>query len=129
MENADDAIRKAGTLLVQAGYATADYVDAMIRVYHELGSYIVLAPGLALPHARPESGVLKTGFSLITLKNPVRFGHPDNDPVRVVVAMAALDDTEHITALQKLADILSVPGNLEHIAAAKTPEEVLSLAG
>ena len=36
------------------------YADAMIRVIEEFGPYVVIAPGLALAHARPGDDVLRT---------------------------------------------------------------------
>lgn len=125
--SAEEAIREAGMLLVKSGHVRESYVDAMIQVYRQLGSYIVIAPGLALPHARPEAGVLRTGFSLITLKDAVAFGHADNDPVRVVVCLAAHDSSEHVTALQRLAVILGGKGMIERVAEARSAEAVLTL--
>ncbi len=36
-------------------------------------------------------GVKKTGFSLVTLKKPLEFNHDDNDPVDILITMAAVD--------------------------------------
>ena len=58
------------------------------------GPYFVIAPGLAMPHGRPEEGV-KTGFALVTLKKPLIFNHEDNDPVDILITMAAVDATTH----------------------------------
>ena len=54
--NVDDwqeAIRAAGRLLIQDRAAEPRFVEAMIQVAKDLGPYIVVAPGIALPHARP----------------------------------------------------------------------------
>ncbi len=59
------------------------------------GPYFVIAPGLAMPHGRPEEGVKKTGFALVTLKKPLIFNHEDNDPVDILITMAAVDATTH----------------------------------
>ncbi|HEY9089420.1 MAG TPA: PTS sugar transporter subunit IIA, partial [Anaerolineaceae bacterium] len=60
------AVRAAGDLLVQTGGVEPRYVDAMLRAAEELGPYIVLAPGLALPHARPQDGALQACLALVT---------------------------------------------------------------
>ena len=44
-----------------------------------------------MPHGRPEEGVKKTGFALVTLKKPLVFNHEDNDPVDILITMAAVD--------------------------------------
>ena len=41
----------------------------------EHGPYIVIAPGLALAHARPGPEVLADGLAVVTLAEPVPFGH------------------------------------------------------
>ena len=51
----------------------------------------MVAPHLALLHSRPEDGVLQPGFALVTLKHPVPFGNRNNDPVSLVISIAAVD--------------------------------------
>ena len=69
--NWEEAVRAAGQLLVGADVCEPRYIQAMIDAVHELGAYMVLAPGLALAHARPEDGVKSIGLSLVTLNPPV----------------------------------------------------------
>ena len=80
--------RAAGACLARAGIAEPAYADEMIRMIEEHGPYVVIAPGLALAHARPGPEVLKDGLAVVTLSTPVTFGHPYNDPVNVVLALA-----------------------------------------
>src|SRR5664279_1589635 len=47
----DNAIRAAGQLLINDGLAEPRYVEAMVEAFRDLGPYIVLAPGIAMPHA------------------------------------------------------------------------------
>lgn len=102
-----EAVRVAGAALVASG-ATADgYTDEMIRTVESLGPYIVIAPGVALAHARPSPAVLRPGLSLVTLATPVPFGHRQNDPVRLVIGLAAPDDEGHVNALATLAEFIS----------------------
>jgi len=125
--SAEDAIRGAGNLLVKNGYATDDFITGMLNVYHDLGSYIVIARGLALPHARPECGALRTGFSLITLKSPVNFGNKDNDPVKVVIAMSAVDDQAHIATLKTIAEVFNDSSILDLIYEESDVDAVLNI--
>jgi mannitol/fructose-specific phosphotransferase system IIA component (Ntr-type) len=101
-----DAIRESGKLLLQTGAITPDYIDAMIHVTEELGPYIVIAKGIAMPHASPDSGAKETALSLVRLSTPVEFGNPDNDPVSLVFGLAAVDHNRHIQALQVLAELI-----------------------
>lgn len=117
----EEAVRAAGALLVQAQRVENRYVDAMVDTAKRLGPYIVLGPGFALPHSRPESGVLRLGMSLVRLREPVIFGHPDNDPVDLVIALGAVDHETHLTALMQLSELL---GNPEAIATLRSTSDV-----
>ncbi len=121
----EDAVRQSGKLLVEAGYAGEEYVEAIIEMVKKDGPYIVISQGLALPHARPEEGARKEGISIITLKEPVYFGHPDNDPVDVLVAFTGSDGDSHLEMLQDLAGFLNRKENLEFLRRAESSLEVI----
>lgn len=121
------AVREAGWLLVDTGGVEPRYVEGMIRTAQELGPYIVIAPGIAIPHSRPEDGALAPCLAVITLDPPIPFGNIDNDPVRIVIAFAAVDHEQHVEALCNLASILSEPANIDALAAAETQQEILEV--
>jgi len=104
-----EAIELAGAGLVAAAITTPAYTQAMIDVVDANGPYIVIAPGFALAHARPSAEVLRWGMSLVTLAKPVEFGSEANDPVSVVVGLAAQDKNQHVTALKLLGEKLLEP--------------------
>lgn len=107
ISTAEEAIKRAGKLLLENEYITEKYIHAMIDTYKKNGAYIVIAPKFALPHARPENGVIKAGFSILTLKNGINFGNEENDPVKLIVALAASNSDEHIQVIQKLTTVFS----------------------
>ena len=123
----EDAVRRAGQLLVDVGAAEERYVQAIVDGVHEHGPYIVLAPGIAIPHARPESGGLAVGISVLTLAEPIEFGARDNDPVDLVFGLVTNDSEAHLEALGALADWISEPDNTEALRAADSPETVARL--
>jgi len=127
VSNWKEAIRKAGELLVKTGSVEPRYINEMIKFCEKHNAYIVIAPGIALPHARPGDGVKKICISIITLKEPVKFGHPQNDPVDIVIALAAVDDQSHIKVLKQLAEILMDQKNLNNIRKARTKKEILKI--
>lgn len=102
-----EAVRAACAPLIEAGAAEPRYADRCIEMVLEHGPYIVLAPGLALAHARPEDGVVRLGLAVATLAAPVAFGHSDNDPVDVVLAFGSPDAEQHVGLLSALAQALS----------------------
>ena len=124
VEDWKGAIRAAGKLLVADGAVEERFVEAMIRVAKEFGPYIVVAPGIALPHARPEDGVIKPSIAIVRLSTPVDFGNEQNDPVYLVVALAALDHEQHIKGLRRLAQVLGDKEKIEVIKQATTREDL-----
>ena len=118
------AVRAAGNLLVDAGYVSPNYIEAMINAVHEMGPYMVLAPGLALAHARPEDGVIKMGISLVTLATPVNFGSEANDPVNLVIAFGGTDHESHLGLLVTLASFLEDESRRKELASVKTYQEL-----
>jgi mannitol/fructose-specific phosphotransferase system IIA component (Ntr-type) len=121
------AVREAGRLLVEGGAVEPHYTEAMIEMVKEIGPYIVIAPGVALPHARPESGARRAGISLLTLDPPVHFGNENNDPVTLVIAFSAPGDEGHLEALRDVARLLEDSERVQMIKAATEIEEVLEL--
>jgi len=118
-----EAVRLAGELLARSGVVEERYVEAMVKVTEELGPYAVLAPGIAMPHARPEDGAREVGLSLVVLKEGVNFGSP-NDPVYVVIGFAAKDKTSHLKVLQQLAEFLSEPDIVEELKNVRSEDEL-----
>lgn len=121
------AIRQAGAALERSGAATAAYAERMIEVVDEYGAYIVIAPGLALAHARPGPDVLADGLAVVTLAEPVVFGHPHNDPVGVVLGLAVGASDDHIAAVAELANVFNDESAIPRLAAARSVAEVQQL--
>ncbi|MBM9465247.1 PTS sugar transporter subunit IIA [Aeromicrobium sp. YIM 150415] len=113
-----------GELLVDADVAEPSYTGAMIRNVETNGPYLVIAPGLALLHARPEEGARAPGLVLVTPRTPIEFGHSTNDPVRVALGLTAVDATGHLDLLGAIGAIFTHPDAVDRIAAARTSAEL-----
>lgn len=103
----EEALSLAAQPLIASGAIDVAYINNMIDAVKKLGPYIVIAPGLALGHARPDKSVHETAIALATLQKPVLFGSKTNDPVDIVVILAACDDQAHISLLQKAVSFLT----------------------
>ena len=121
----EEAIIAAGNLLLASGLIEERYIKAMLENVEKNGNYIVIAPGIAMPHARPEEGARQIGMSIVTLAQPVVFGHKTNDPVRLVIGLCAVDHESHLKALAELIELLMQPQAVENILKAKSKTEVL----
>ena len=122
-----EAIRAVGSMMVSTGVVEERYIDGMIATTKELGPYIVIAPGVAIPHSRPEDGVITTCLAYARLTPPINFGNKDNDPVHILFALGALDHNQHIDALRQIAEILSDQDKFEQLLKADTIEAVTEI--
>ena len=123
----EEGIRLASAPLIEKGSIEKRYVDAMIDSVHRNGPYFVLTRGMALAHARPEDGVIKADLALATLHTPLTFHAGDNDPVRLIIVLAAQDSHSHLDVISALADVISDPESLGQLIEAQEISQVVSL--
>lgn len=118
----EDAVRLSLKPLVDGGYAEPRYAENVIADIKDMGSYVVLTDDIALIHARPEEGAIKTQMGLTLLRNPVRFEGSDND-VTLLFALAAQDSTSHVDAIRVLANFCMDESKVEQLKSCSTPEK------
>lgn len=123
----EEAVRVVGSMMVSTGVVEERYIDGMISTTKELGPYIVIAPGVAIPHSRPEDGVITTCLAYARLTPPINFGNKENDPVHILFALGALDHTQHVEALKQIAEILSDEDKFQKLLEADTLEAVTAI--
>jgi mannitol operon transcriptional antiterminator len=122
-----EAIQVASNPLLERGYINQNYVAAMIESVLELGPYIVLAPRIAVPHARPEQGVNQLGMSLLCLKNSVPFSDDNKHDVNLIIVLAATDKKTHIKAISQLSEMLSEEQDVEAILHADSSDQIVTI--
>lgn len=123
------AVTLAGEALRVSGATDAAYTGRMIDVIDDFGAYVVIAPGLALAHARPGEDVLRDALSVVTLENPVPFGHPHNDPVSVVLGLAVTTSEGHVAWVAEIANVFNDPTAIPRLIAATSITEVRAVIG
>lgn len=122
----NEIIATAATPLIAGGFVTAEYPQAVINNTLEYGAYYVFDEGIAIPHARPESGVIKDCFSLVTLSQPVSIH--GSEPVDIIVMFGGVNGDSHITeGIASIVGLLEQEETLLQIRQATTAEEILGL--
>ena len=124
-EDIYNAIELSGTILMENGYVKKEYVDDMVKNVKEFGSYIVIYPGIALPHYKYGDNVIKTGMSLITLKKPVFF--PNGKEVEIIIAFSSFDGKEHLNSLVDLMNIINEDNFKDRVKRAKHPKDIAKI--
>lgn len=121
------AVSQSVSLLVGSGQAQAGYVDEVLESLGALGPYFVIAPGLALAHAKPSAAALEPGMALLKLTEPVRSGSA-NDPVSLVFSMCSPNASDHLEMLGDFGELMStekVMNSLLNASAQSVIEEIL----
>ncbi|HCD7576686.1 TPA: PTS mannitol transporter subunit IIA [Escherichia coli] len=123
-----EAINFSMASLLAKNYISENYIQAIKDSTISNGPYYILAPGVAMPHARPECGALKTGMSLTLLKQGVYF--PGNDePIKLLIGLSAADaDADsHIGAIQALSELLCEEEILEQLLTASSEKQLADI--
>ena len=121
----EDVLMYAGKLLENKGYINHNYTKDMVELVRKCGPYIVVMPEIALGHARPNGNVSQNAIAIVRINDGVSFGHPTNDPVKLLFAIAAVDDSKHLELFQAIADYLMIDDNLTRIMNCQTREELM----
>ncbi|KGT94702.1 PTS system mannitol-specific transporter subunit IIA [Erwinia typographi] len=127
VEGWQQAVAIAVQPMVEAGAVEPRYLQAIYDMHREIGPYYVLGEGIAMPHARPEEGVIKTALSLLIISEGVSFDSPDNDPVYVVFALAAVDSHSHIEMIASLSQLFCEEETVGKLRSARTKQDVLAI--
>ncbi len=120
-----EAIYESGKPLLDEGIIEERYLEKVISNIHEMGPYIVVAPNIAISHARPEDGVHELGMSMLMLNEAVNFSEDKDRYVKLVVTLAAPDEESHLKALGQLSELFM--NSMEEIMNCKTKDDVLKL--
>ena len=122
-----EAIKIACQPLIDKGCIEPRYVDAIYKSHDQIGPYYVLGPGIAMPHARPEEGVNQLSLALTIIEKGGEFGADENDPVKLLIVLAATDNDSHINAIVKLAELFDNQDDIDTLLQAKSKAEVLAV--
>jgi len=113
----EEAIRRAGELLVERGCVEPAYVDAMLEREKLVSTYMGM--GIAIPHgtAQAKGTVKKTAITMLQYPDGVDFG---DEKAQLVFGIAGIGD-EHLDLLGKISTALDDAETLEKM---KTTDDV-----
>lgn len=125
--NKEEAVRLAAKPLLEEGHISEEYVEGILVELEDIGPYMAIMPGVVIAHSRPGEYVKKECASIMTLIEPVKFGHETNDPIEIIFVIAAKENNGHLDALQDLARVLINEESVNKIKNAERAEEVMDL--
>lgn len=123
--NRDDAIREAGSILVESGAVSADYVDSMFDRESSVSTY--MGNLLAIPHGTNDAKALifHSGVSVVRYDEAIDWA---GNEVRFVVGIAGVGDS-HLGVLGALATVFSDMNSVEKLLVAASETEVEKILG
>ena len=124
VSNQEEAIRRAGTLLVENGHVEERYIESMFEREKSVSTF--MGNAVAIPHGTGDSKqwVTRSGLSIITVPEGVEYG--DGDVAKLVIGIAGKGD-EHLDILSRISLVVSEEENVEKIVQAETKEELLAI--
>lgn len=124
IKNWKDSIYIAAKPLLDNGYINKKYVDKIISNTKVTGFYMILDEYLAMPHARPEDGVINTGVSFLKLSKPCMYG---TEPINLIFVIAAKDSNTHIDMIKNLLKIFQDESKKDKLINTNNKEEILNI--
>ena len=119
-----EAASTAASLLVEVGAAREGYPAEVQQIIQQQGPYMVIAPGVAIVHGRPDADSTGSAASLLISSSDLVSGNQKNDPVRVLFAVSATSSERHLQMLQSLSEFLLVEDTVQKLQSCSTVSEV-----
>jgi len=122
----EDAIRKAGELLVESGCVKPAYVKGMLAREKTMSTY--LGNGVAIPHGEFENraDILTTGISVFQIPEGVLW--EEDEKAHLIIGIAASSD-EHVGVLAKLAEVIEDEEVCQKLIQTNDPNMILTALG
>ncbi len=122
-DDAQDALRQCGAVLVEIGATGAAYADAMLEREQAVSTYMGL--GFAIPHGTEASRAHINRAALAFLQFPDGVDW-NGRRCHVCIAIASRSE-QHLDILQELATVLSDPEPARRLRETPSVDEVLAL--
>ncbi len=126
-----DSIRMSCEVLEADGTVEDNYKEDIIECIKKYGPYIVITPGIALPHSQENAvGVHKTAIAFMKLEEAVYFDEGNNQlDANVFFTLASCDSEKHLENMSKLSELLMDEGIQERLKRATSIEDLLEIDG
>jgi PTS system nitrogen regulatory IIA component len=121
-----EALDRAARVFENNQGLSAARVFECLMAREELGT-TGLGKGVAIPHGRLR-GLKRAAAGIIRVKDPIEFGSPDGQPVRLLVVLLVPDHAsqQHLEILSELAQMLSEPSMREQLQTIMQPAALLA---
>lgn len=122
-ESREDAIRRAGRLLVNGGYVDEEYIEGMVARDNSFSTY--MGNMIALPHGenRYKENIRSTGVAVVTYPQGIDW---QGQTVNLVIGIAANAD-DHLEILSHIVDKLEEPEDVTELIAKNDKQAIYDM--
>lgn len=119
----NEAIEKAGHLLVKGGYVNEDYIESMFDREKMINTYI--GNGVAIPHGvnHSEKNINKSGIVILQSKEGILY---DDNLAYLIIGIAGFGN-EHLDILSSIAITVQDEENVKRATEAESVDDIYSL--
>ncbi|MCL6454939.1 MAG: PTS sugar transporter subunit IIA [Alicyclobacillus sp.] len=121
-----DAIVRVGRKLVENGYVEEPYIDGMLLREASITTYI--GNQVAIPHSMPEYAKYIRQSGIVVAQYPAGVDFGEGNIAKIVIGIAGRGE-EHMEVLSQIAAVCMEEENVERLAQAQTPDDVIALLG
>ena len=124
-----EAVQLSCQSLVTNGAVDADYADQVIACVEKYGPYIVVVPGLAIPHCNEGNpSVHRSTIAYTKFQKEILFPFPeDTRSANLFFTLAASDPNTHLDNMAYLFNILSDEEVFRQVQEANSVEDLLKI--
>lgn len=117
-DTSEEAIKLCAAELLTKGLVKEDFYSSCVERERQYPTGLTDQIPVALPHTTKDK-VIEEAVCVLRLKKPVKFYSMQNTDqqidVRIVINMALLDDSEHLSIITNVINSLKNPGYVKQI--------------
>lgn len=116
-----ESIKKLGKTLVVSNCVDISYIDSLINIVEEHGTYMVIDNMYGIFHANNNNNIFKTSLALMLSKETIRV---KDKSINLILILASKNRHEHLNAIIQFSAIFDNKKNLEKLISLNTSEEI-----
>ena len=118
-----EAIRKSGEMLLEAGSIERCYLDNIISQIQYYGPYMFITKGIVLAHGKPEDGANCLDVSMTVFEKPIHF--TEFYDAQIIIMLAVEDQEKHLKILRDIMNLFEEHNGLHEIMQKCAKDEIL----
>ncbi|EAC4534441.1 PRD domain-containing protein [Listeria monocytogenes] len=111
--------------MLERGTVDASYIHTCEEIFYQNYEQMMIGPNIYLPHAKPANGVIEQDIQLMIMKADTKT--PENEAVKIMIALAPSEQNKHIPLLLKLNEIFLKPEKLAGILASTNKKKIVEI--